>query len=311
MTGHYVRVQRQLTGAPDAPVALTIGNFDGVHRGHQAMLARLVEAAEDLRLPPAVLTFEPHPREFFAPAAAPPRLSTLRTKLELFRAYGVATTYVARFDARFAALAPGDFVRSVLEDGLHTRWVLVGEDFRFGQGRKGDLDYLRRTAVGFSVEAMHTVSVAGERASSTAVRTALASGDVAHAAALLGRNYALSGRVAHGDKLGRSLGYPTANIPLRRAPALTGIFAVRVHGVGGQARPGVASIGVRPTVKTDAKPLLEVFMLDFSESIYGRRITVEFLHKLRDEARFADLATLTRAIERDVGEARDYFAAQG
>jgi riboflavin kinase/FMN adenylyltransferase len=275
------------------------------------MLSRLVEAAEDLRLPPAVLTFEPHPREFFAPTAAPPRLSTLRTKIELFRAYGVATTYVARFDARLASLPAGEFVRSVLEDGLQARWVLVGEDFRFGRGRKGDLVSLRQTATRFSVEAMRTVDVNGERASSTAVRTALATGDIGHAAALLGRNYAISGRVAHGDKLGRNLGYPTANVPLRGAPALTGIFAVRVHGLGGEPRRGVASVGVRPTVKVDAKPLLEVFMLDFSESIYGRRITVEFLHKLRDEARFPDLDALTQAIERDVVEAREYFAAQG
>jgi riboflavin kinase/FMN adenylyltransferase len=306
-----VRVQRELTSVPGGPVALTIGNFDGVHRGHQAMLARLVEAAEDLRLPPAVLTFEPHPREFFAPAAAPPRLSTLRTKLELFRAYGVATTYVARFDARLASVAAGDFVRDVLEVGLQARWVLVGEDFRFGRGRQGDLAVLRSTSKRFSVEAMRTIAVDGERASSTAVRAALAAGDVGHATALLGRNYAIAGRVAHGDKLGRNLGYPTANVPLRRAPALTGIFAVRVHGLEGPPRKGVASVGVRPTVKVDAKPLLEVFMLDFSESIYGRRITVEFLHKLRDEERFPDVDALTQAIGRDVAEAREYFAAQG
>jgi riboflavin kinase/FMN adenylyltransferase len=306
-----VRVQRQLTSVAGGPVALTIGNFDGVHRGHQAMLARLVEAAEDLRLPPAVLTFEPHPREYFAPDAAPPRLSPLRTKLELFRAYGVATTYVARFDARLASVAAGDFVRDVLEARLQAHWVLVGEDFRFGRGRQGDLATLRSTSKCFSVEAMRTVAVDGERASSTAVRAALAAGDVRHAAALLGRNYAISGRVAHGDKLGRDLGYPTANVPLRRAPALTGIFAVRVHGLGGSARKGVASVGVRPTVKVDAKPLLEVFLLDFSESIYGRRITVEFLHKLRDEERFADLDALTQAMKRDVVEAREYFAARG
>ena len=307
---HSVRVQRELTSPPDSPVALTIGNFDGVHRGHQAMLARLVEAAEDLRLPPAVLTFEPHPREFFAPASAPPRLSTLRAKLDLFRAYGVATTYVARFDARLASQSAAAFVRDVLETGLQARWVLVGEDFRFGRGRQGDLAFLRGAGARFSVEAMRTVDAAGERASSTAVRTALARGDLAHAAALLGRNYAITGRVGHGDRLGRELGYPTANLPLRRAPPLTGIFAVRVHGLGAPRR-GVASVGVRPTVKTDAAPLLEVFMLDFSESIYGRRITVEFLHKLRDEARFADVAALTQAIGRDVDDARDYFAAHG
>jgi riboflavin kinase/FMN adenylyltransferase len=168
-----VRVKRDLTSAPGAPVALTIGNFDGVHRGHQAMLSRLTEAAEDLRLPAAVLTFEPHPREFFAPASAPARLSTLRSKLELFRAYGVATTFVARFDARLASLTAAQFVTDILERQLDTRWLLVGEDFRFGRGRMGDLAFLRSATRRFSVEAMGTVAIDGERASSTAVREAI------------------------------------------------------------------------------------------------------------------------------------------
>ena len=305
-----MRVQRNLTSAPGEPVALTIGNFDGVHRGHQAMLARLVEAAEDLRLPPAVMTFEPHPREFFAPDNAPPRLSTLRAKLDLFRAYGVAVTYVARFNARLAALSAEAFVHDILEEGVQAQWVLVGDDFRFGRGREGDLAFLRRHSRRMSVEAMRTVAVDGERASSTAVRNALGAGQLAHAAALLGRNYALSGHVAHGDKLGRNLGFPTANVTLRRKPPLTGIFAVRVHGLPGGPRHGVASVGVRPTVKRDAKPLLEVFVLDFDESIYGKRITVEFLQKLRDEERFPDVAALTRQMHRDVDNAREYFAAQ-
>jgi riboflavin kinase/FMN adenylyltransferase len=303
-----VRVQRNLTST-GGPVALTIGNFDGVHRGHQSMLARLVEAAEDLRLPPAVLTFDPHPREFFAGADAPPRLSTLRAKLDLFRAYGVATAFVARFDARLASLTAEAFVHDVLERGLDARWVLVGDDFRFGRGRTGDLALLRTNPRSFSVEAMRTVHVGGERVSSSAVRAALARGDVAHAAALLGRSFTITGRVAHGDKRGRDLGFPTANVTLRRPPPLTGIFAVRVHGLSSVPRAGVASIGVRPTVKTDGKPLLEVFLLDFDESIYGRRITVEFLQKLRDEERYANLDALTRQIGRDVTQAREYFAA--
>ena len=306
-----MRVQRKLTGGSGEPVALTIGNFDGVHRGHQAMLARLIEAAEDLHLPPAVMTFEPHPREFFAPAGAPPRLSTLRAKLDLFRAYGVAITYVARFNARLASLTAGEFVTGVLENGVNAHWVLVGDDFRFGRGRQGDLPFLRATARRVSVEAMRTVEVAGERASSTAVRDALAEGDLARAAALLGRNYAISGHVGHGDKRGRGLGFPTANVALRHKPPVTGIFTVRVHGLPGGPRTGVASVGVRPTVKTDGKPLLEVFMLDFDETIYGRRITVEFLHKLRDEARFPDIETLALQIGRDVADAREYFAAHG
>jgi riboflavin kinase/FMN adenylyltransferase len=308
--GEALRVKRNLSNASDGPVALTIGNFDGVHRGHQAMLARLIEAAEDLGLPPAVLTFDPHPREFFSPSNAPPRLSTLHSKLAQFRAYGVATTFVARFDQRLASRTAAEFVGDILEGGLQTRWLLVGDDFRFGRGRTGDLAFLRSTARQFSVEAMGTVTIDGERASSTAVRNALAAGNLAHAAALLGRNYTIGGRVAHGDKRGRTLGFPTANLPLRHPPALTGIFAVRVHGLGA-ARPGVASVGVRPTIASSGMPVAEVYLFDFGDSIYGERITVEFLHKLRDEARFPDLDALTRQIDRDVVDAREYFAAQG
>ena len=300
-------------GLPDSadghlPIALTIGNFDGVHRGHQAMLARLSEAAEDLALPSAVLTFDPHPREFFSPGAAPPRLSTLRSKLEQFAAHGIAEVHVARFNAALAALPAERFIEDVLVHRLGTRWVLVGDDFRFGRGRSGDLALLRRAATTFSVEAMPTVVVDGERASSTAIRGALAAGELDHAARLLGRPYAIGGKVVHGDKLGRSLGFPTANIVLRHPPPLTGVFAVRVHGLGAVPRAGAASLGVRPTVKTGAKPLLEVFVFDFDEAVYGRRIVVEFLRKLRDEERYADLDTLTRQIHADVAQAREYFA---
>jgi riboflavin kinase/FMN adenylyltransferase len=303
-----LRVRRELSSPPGQPVALTIGNFDGVHRGHQAMLARLIEAAEDLELPPAVLTFDPHPREFFAPSSAPARLSTLRSKLDLFRAYGVAISFVARFDARLASLSADQFVTDVLDRGLQTRWLLVGEDFRFGRGRQGDLAFLRAVDRPFSVEAMRTIAVEGERASSTAVREALAAGNLALARALLGRNYSISGHVAHGRKLGRTLGFPTANIVLRHRPALTGIFAVRVHGLGAAPRAGVASVGVRPTLTQNGRPLAEVYLLDFDGTIYGKRITIEFLQKLRDEARFPDLATLTRQMHDDVAHAREYLA---
>jgi riboflavin kinase/FMN adenylyltransferase len=301
-------------GVPDRadrhrPIALTIGNFDGVHRGHQAMLGRLSEAAEDLALPSAVLTFDPHPREFFAPGAAPPRLSTLRSKLEQFAAYGIAEVYVARFNAALAALPAERFIDDVLLRRLGTRWVLVGNDFRFGRGRNGDLALLRRAATTFSVEAMPTVIVDGERASSTAIRAALAAGELDHATRLLGRPYAIGGKVVHGDKLGRSLGFPTANIVLRHPPPLTGVFAVRVRGLGDAPRAGAASLGVRPTVKAGAKPLLEVFVFDFDEAVYGRRVVVEFLRKLRDEERYTDLDALTRQIRADVAQAREYFAA--
>jgi len=303
-----VRIYRGLPARADDPIALTIGNFDGVHRGHQAMLSRLCEAAEDLRLPPAVLTFDPHPREFFARDAAPPRLNTLRQKLDVFRAFGIASTIVARFDARLASLTPVEFIDDVLVKKLNVRWVLVGDDFRFGKGRAGDLAVLRAHARTFSVEGMRTIAVSGERASSTAIREALAAGDLTRAEALLGRPYSLSGRVAHGDKLGRNLGFPTANIALRQRPALSGIFAVRVYGLGNGAHSGVASLGVRPTIKENAKPLLEVFVFDFDETIYGRRVTVEFLHKLRDEEKYDDLDALTHQIRADVAQAREFFA---
>jgi len=303
-----VRVIRGLPSSSDGPVALTIGNFDGVHRGHQAMLSRLIEAAEDLALPSAVLTFDPHPREFFAPGSAPPRLSSLRSKLESFAELGVARTIVARFDSRLAALSPQAFIEDVLVRRLGVRWVLVGGDFRFGKGRAGDIATLRAAAKTFSVEAMRTVSVENERASSTAVRNALASGNLGHAGAMLGRPFTISGRVAHGAKLGRALGFPTANVRLRRLPPVSGVFAVRLHGIGETPLPGVASVGVRPTITTSGDPLLEVFIFDFDQPIYGRRVTVEFLRKLRDEERLPDLDALARRIRADVDEARAFFA---
>ena len=303
-----MQIFRGLPPVADVPIALTIGNFDGVHRGHQAMLFRVVEAAEDLALPSAVLTFDPPPREFFAPSTAPQRLSSLRDKIEQFAARGVARTYVARFDGRLASLDPEPFIDAVLVRRLGTRWLLVGEDFRFGKGRAGNLATLRRAARTFSVEAMRTVAIEGERASSTAVRAALTEGNLAHARALLGRSFAISGRVAHGAKLGRSLGFPTANIPLKRNPPVAGIFAVRVHGLGGAPRNGVASVGVRPTVSASGVPMLEVFIFDFDAMIYGRRIGIEFMHKLRDEERYPDLDALARQIESDVAQARDYFS---
>jgi riboflavin kinase/FMN adenylyltransferase len=302
-----VQVFRGLPPAAEVPIALTIGNFDGVHRGHQAMLSRLIEAADDLALPAAVLTFDPPPREFFAKSTAPARLSSLRDKIEQFASSGVARTYVARFDGRLASLEAEAFIDAVLVRRLGARWLLVGEDFRFGKGRSGDLATLRRAARTFSVEGMRTVAVEGERASSTAVRSALADGDLARARALLGRSFFIAGRVAHGAKLGRSLGFPTANLPLRRRPPVAGIFAVRVHGLGDTPRTGVASVGVRPTVSASGVPMLEVFIFDFDEMIYGRRVGVEFMHKLRDEARYPDVDALTRQIEIDAAQAREFF----
>ena len=305
-----MQVFRGFPAAASDHVALTIGNFDGVHRGHRAMLTRTTEAAEDLSLPAFVLTFDPPPREFFAGAAAPARLSTLRDKLERFAELGVARVCIARFNAALAGLSAEKFIDEVLVSRLGARWVLVGEDFRFGRGRSGDLALLRASARSFSVEAMPTVSVDGERVSSSAIREALAKGELERAARMLGRPYAIAGRVAHGDKRGRRLGFPTANVTLRHKPALSGIFAARVRGLGDSPRAGVASLGVRPTIAANARPLLEVFLFDFDEAIYGRRVSVEFLHKLRDEERYADLDALKQQIHVDVAHARDYFATQ-
>ena len=289
------------------PVAATIGNFDGVHLGHQAMLGRVTAAARARRLASCVFTFEPHPREFFSPAAAPTRLSSLREKCGLIGSFGIERVHVRRFDGAFAGLAPEAFVRDLLARELNARWVLVGEDFRFGAKRAGDAALLRRLgdAHGVEVETMPNVLHAGQRVSSSAVRRALAAGDLAAAEALLGRPYCISGRVVHGDKLGRALGFATANVQLRHnRPPLTGIYAVRVQGAGDDARPGVASLGVRPTVTASGKAVLEVHLFDFSRELYGSHLRVEFLHKIRDEEKYPDLETLRAQIARDCEVAR-------
>ena len=293
-----------------APLALTLGNFDGVHRAHRAMLERTVEAAADLDLMPAVLTFHPSPKEFVALRSSSgivSRLSTLTDKLDRIRESGIEQVIVARFDAKLAMLSAEDFVHSVLDKQLNVRWLLVGDDFRFGYKRAGTIDMLR-SAPSFTVEQMNTVVHEGARVSSTAIRAALQSGDLEAATKLLGRPYSITGRVAHGEKLGRSLGFPTANLPLRFTPALSGICAVKVAGLGPTPRYGVASLGTRPTVNARTRPLLEVFLFDFDEHIYGRRITVSFLHKLRDEARYPDLETLRAQISRDADQAREWVA---
>ncbi len=290
------------------PLAVTIGNFDGVHLGHQSMLARLTARAASAGAAPAVLTFEPHPREIFTPDSAPTRLTSLREKLEILRGLGVARVHVCRFTKPFAALSAEDFVRRILVEGLHARYVLVGDDFRFGAKRAGDFALLTKLGEqhGFTAEALHTVEAAGQRASSTAVREALAAGDMATAAQLLGRPYSISGRVVGGDQLGRKIGYPTANIQLKHnRPPLTGIFAVRVQGLDQPDWPGVASLGTRPTVHANGRPTLEVHLFNFDQSIYRRHLRVEFLHKLRDEAKFPSLEALIAQIDEDARQARE------
>ena len=303
-------IRRSIPTAADIPVALTIGNFDGVHLGHQAMLERLTKAARSLGMPSCVMTFEPHPREFFAPDQAPTRLTSLREKLELLALAGVERVQICRFNFDFARTTAEDFIARVLQRGLAARWILVGDDFRFGARRAGDLAMLKaaQTRCGFEVQALSSVTIDGVRVSSTAVRAALAAGDVRGAQRLLGRSYSISGRVVAGDGFGRKLGCPTANVLMKHnRPPVAGIFAVEVDGIGGHLRPGVASLGVRPTVRHDGRPVLEVHLLDFERDIYGAHIRVDFLGKFRDEEKYADVETLKRQIAIDVENARKFF----
>ena len=300
-------------GASDAtlpPVALTVGNFDGIHLGHQAMLKRLVDEALRRTLASCVLTFEPHPREFFAPQSAPTRLASLREKFELLAAHKVERAHVQRFARAFAALEPEAFVEQVLAKRLKARWLLVGDDFRFGARRAGDLTLLKRLGgrYGFDVEIMPVVMREGVRVSSSAIRSALAAGDLASAQALLGRPYSISGRIVHGRKLGRELGFATANVQLKHnRPPLTGIYAVRVHGIGAAARPAVASLGVRPTITASGRAVLEVHLFDFSGDLYRAHVRVEFLHKIRDEEKYSGLDALKAQIGRDCEAARSFL----
>jgi riboflavin kinase / FMN adenylyltransferase len=311
-----MKVFRGLPNAASrAPCALTIGNFDGVHRGHQALLARVREAASRLGVEAAVMTFEPHPREFFAHLAgdlskAPTRIANLRDKLQSLENNGVDRVIVEHFNAHFASMPPQDFIEKVLVQGLHVKWLMVGEDFCFGAKRAGNVATLIEAGkrLGFEVHALPTVMNDGVRISSSAVRAALAQGDFEHAKQLLGHPYAISGHVVHGKKLGRTIGFPTLNLRVaHKRPALSGIFVVQVHGLADHPLPGVASLGVRPTVEDAGRVLLETYVFDYAEECYGKVVRVEFMKKLRDEEKFVDLPTLTAAIERDADDARAFF----
>lgn len=290
----------------------TIGNFDGVHRGHQAILARLRERAVELGVPSCVVIFEPQPREYFAPETAPARLARLRDKVALLAAEGVDRVLCLAFNQRLSRLSASEFVETILVDGLGVKHLEVGDDFRFGCDRLGDFAFLQDAGNrhGFSVEAAQTVELDGLRVSSTQVRDALAAADFALAERLLGRPFRISGRVLHGQKLARQLGTPTANVQLkRRRVPLSGVYLVSVP-IDGKAWPGVANIGVRPTVSGDGSAHLEVHLLDFAGDLYGRRLTVEFHHKLREEQRFASLEALKSAIDADIAAARAHWHAQ-
>lgn len=281
--------------------AIAIGNFDGMHLGHQSLLRQLLAYTQTYKITPAVMTFEPHPREFFMPQNAPARLASMREKLEYFAECGVQQAYVQRFNRAFAAQTPEQFMQ-MLRERLNANVVMVGEDFCFGARRAGSIQTLIDN--GFHVIPLPEVQLAGERVSSTLVRDALAAGDLIKAQVLLGRPYSISGKVVHGAKLGRQLGFPTANVHMRHErPALTGVYAVKLNNL-----PAVANLGVRPTLEGIPKLKLEVHVFDFNGDLYDQHVHVQFLHKLRDEQKFAGLDVLKAQIALDVVQAKQYFS---
>jgi riboflavin kinase/FMN adenylyltransferase len=319
-----MQVFRGFNHAALAPAcALTIGNFDGVHRGHQAMLALLRNEAQHRGVPATVLTFEPHPRDYFAqlagkPEIAPARIATLRDKLSELERCGVDQVVILRFDRPFASQSPEGFINQVLVKGLNARYVLVGDDFRFGAKRAGDYTLLDAAGNehGFDVARMMSYEVHGVRVSSSVVRDAMAAGDLVRVEQMLGRPYTVSGHVVHGAKLGRSLDCRTLNVRFgHEKPATTGIFVVRTHGLADHPIEGVASLGVRPTVEDAGRVLLEVHCFEWpanldAEGGYGKIVRVELLHKLRDEARYDGLDALQAAIHKDIADAKSFFQAQ-
>lgn len=288
---------------------LTIGNFDGVHRGHQALMSRLCEEGRKRNLPVVVMVFEPQPLELFAGDKAPARLTRLREKLRYMAEAGVDKVLCVRFDRRFAALSAQRFISDLLVEKLDVKYLAVGDDFRFGAGRQGDFLLLQKAGAeyGFEVVSTETFCDGGKRISSTAVRQALAVDDLALAQSLLGHPFTISGRVVHGDALGRTLGFPTANLPLRRSVSpVKGVYAVEVRGLTPEPLPGVANIGTRPTVK-GLRQQLEVYLLDINMDLYGRHIDVVLKQKIRNEQRFASLEALKEQIANDVVTARQFF----
>lgn len=302
------RLVRDRLGACLAPhgSVVCIGAFDGVHRGHQALLARVRERADALDARAVAVSFEPIPREYFAGGAPMPRLDSVRGKIQHIAQSGMDTLLLLRFKAELAAMEAEAFVGQVLVARLGVRELWVGTDFRFGRARRGDVALLQQLGAqhGFETHVFDEFRLADERVRSSAIRTRLAAGDFETARHLLGRAFSIGGHVVHGQQLGRKLGYPTANIRLgRRTSPVSGIFAVRVHGVGAQPMPGVASLGVRPTVD-GVEPLLEAHLFDFDGDLYGRRIEVEFVAKLRDEEKFSTIELMVEQIGRDAADAR-------
>jgi len=314
-----MQVFRHIPATDNRPTALAIGNFDGMHLGHQSLLKRLIEVAHAKSLIPAVMTFEPHPREFFTPLNAPSRLCNLREKLEYFIEAGVQKTFICAFNQLFSAINAQAFMNEMLRKKMQVNTILVGEDFRFGAKRSGTVTDFKTN--GFDLIDFAPVNFANERISSTRVRDALSYGNLELASQLLGRAYSISGKVVHGAKLGRELGFPTANIHIKHErPALTGVYAVKLSltklsatQFQGQKLDGlnaVANLGVRPTIAGVPKLSLEVHILDFNEDLYGRHVNVEFLRKIRDEMKFSGLDALKAQIAQDIVIAREYFNEQ-
>lgn len=292
----------------------TIGNFDGVHLGHQAVIRQVMHKAKELGLPVVVITFEPQPQEFFRPDDVPARLTRFREKLLVLESLFVDRVLCLRFNRHLASLTADEFVQRILVNGLGVKYLVVGDDFKFGRDRSGDFEYLQSIGpeLGFEVSDTDSFSFAGERVSSTGIRTALETGDLLLAKQMLGRDYGMCGRVAHGDKRGRTIGFPTANIYLhRKSSPLYGVYSVQLHSkhpkIGGRVVNGIANVGQRPTVG-GTRTLLEVHLFDFEADIYGAYVDVTFLQKIRDEHRFESFEALKAQIVRDVEQAKAFFA---
>jgi riboflavin kinase/FMN adenylyltransferase len=310
-----VRLVRHLDDLPFADLqdgtVVTIGAYDGLHLGHQQLLASVREAAKKRGLPSVVMSFEPMPREFFASDRPPARLMRFREKFDALAAHNIDFFYCPRFDAQMRDIPAGDFIRRILVHGLGARHVVVGDDFQFARRREGKVEHLQMAgrALEFDIEQVPSVQVGNVRVSSTAIRDALWSGDMLQARALLGRAYRMSGAVIRGEKVGRTLGFPTANVDLRRRQsAVMGIFAVRVHGLGPAPLDAVASVGTRPTFD-GVKPLLEVHIFDFDKEIYGTYIHIDFVSRLRSEIKYDDIDELVAQMHRDADNARSILAA--
>lgn len=288
---------------------VTIGNFDGIHRGHVELLKKLNTKAAELKLPATVIIFEPQPNEYFGGAKTPPRLMRLREKLSMLKKQGVQQVLCLNFNKMLAALSAEQFVEQVLIAGLNIKHLIIGDDFRFGYQRLGDFELLQRYAAShnFAVDKMPTFILQDERVSSSRIRRVLEAGDLKAASDLLGHPFTLSGRVAHGAKRGRIIGFPTANIYLhRKAVPIAGVYVVKMHGITRAALPGVANVGTRPTVD-GTRSLLEVHLFDFNQDIYGRHVEVEFIKKLRDEKKYDSFELLKEQIFKDAAQARQFF----